>query len=299
MVESMDYSRSWDKIEDYTLVEGLNGDTYIQSCIAEVEIPPEEAPDLFDREYTVTVGGRMYDSRDAVGPDGFIELPAQTYTYFIPAAEFEFEPKEEISMEKEIVAEEDFSFEAEDYLGVEGEVTQYLSAGFETNPYEEEANDMLGFQFELEGPKDAIKEGSLVFQYATYTKSDDFNFKPVSIGCSTKIGAPLMTEIFTYEGFTSMSSDSSTVADRTFSQQNSEEKAKKKESYGLVQDVEWYSWFDVDEETRIQPCFAVIEYDGKLDSTNDIFGTYNVTLGTRIYADESDTSPKSLPEQSF
>lgn len=88
MVEKMDYSRSWDKIEDYTLVEGLNGDTYIQSCIAEVEIPPEEAPDLFNREYTVTVGGRMYDSRNAVGPDGFKELPSQTYTYFIPEAEF-------------------------------------------------------------------------------------------------------------------------------------------------------------------------------------------------------------------
>lgn len=48
-----------------------------------------------------------------------------------------------------------------------------------------------------------------------------------------------------------MGSESSTVADRTVAQQNSEEKAKKKDSYGLVQDVEWYSWFDLDEETRI------------------------------------------------
>lgn len=96
-----------------------------------------------------------------------------------------------------------------------------------------------------------------------------------------------------------MGSESSTVADRTVAQQNSEEKAKKKDSYGLVQDVEWYSWFDLDEETRIQPCVAVIDYDGKLESTNAIFGVYNVTLGTRIYANESDTSPKSLPEQSF
>lgn len=168
MVESQDYDRSWDKLEDYMLSLGLNGDTYIQSCIAEAEISPEESPDLFDRDYTVTVGGRVYDSYDAVGPDGFKELPAATYTYFIPAAEFEFETKEEIALEKEIVAEESFSTDAESYFeGVEGDIEQFLSAGFETNPYDDTANDKLGFQFELSGPSDAIAEGQLVYQWAT------------------------------------------------------------------------------------------------------------------------------------
>jgi hypothetical protein len=43
----------------------------------------------------------------------------------------------------------------------------------------------------------------------------------------------------------------------------------------------------------------VIEYDGKLNDTNPIFGTYNVTLGSRFYANATDTNPAALPDQSF
>jgi len=47
------------------------------------------------------------------------------------------------------------------------------------------------------------------------------------------------------------------------------------------------------------PCKASIEYDGKLDDTNAIFGIYDVKMGARIYASDTDTAPLSLPEQEF
>lgn len=60
----------------------------------------------------------------------------------------------------------------------------------------------------------------------------------------------------------------------------------------------WYDKYTEGDFTYL-PCRAVYEYDGKLNDTNPIFGTYNVTFGTRIYANASDTNPKALPDQTF
>lgn len=130
------------------------------------------------------------------------------YTFFIPAADFTFETFDEVASNTEIVAEEAFGVDAIDYLGVDGEIHQYFSAGFETNPEDETFNDNLGFQFEVEGPKSAFKTGSVIYQWATYAKSDDFTTNPTSIGCVTKYGDPYVSEVQTFSGTTSMGSNS-------------------------------------------------------------------------------------------
>ena len=199
----------------------------------------------------------------------------------------------------QIVASESFGVEALDYLGVDTKVYQYFDAGFEVNPNVDTANDNLGFQFELEADEEVFKMGSIVYQWMTYVKSDDYQSKPVSIGCVTKVGDPYVSEVQTFNGTSSMSVSSSKVAGRTYDQQNTEEKAKKKESFGTVQDLSWYDAYYVDETTMVQPCVAVIENDGKFDESSDVFGQYNVTMGARIYANASDTAPKALPDQEF
>lgn len=75
-----------------------------------------------------------------------------TFTYFIPAADFALEEYDDTVKDKQIVAEEDFEYDSETIFGVEGDVIQYLSAGFEVNPYDDAANDFLAFQFEIEAP---------------------------------------------------------------------------------------------------------------------------------------------------
>jgi hypothetical protein len=294
MVEDGDFKSSADT-EDLWMLPSLNNKKK-QKCIAQVEIAPEEAADLFDREYTVTVGGRVYDGRD---DPNYVELPSETYTYFIPAAEFTFEDKEETVLDTQIVAEEDFGYDGEAYTGIEGDITQYLAAGFETNPYDDTANDFLGFQFEIEAGEEVFKQGNLVYQWITYAKSDDFSSDPISIACATKVGDPYVSEVKTFKGTNSMGSASTTVEGRTWDAQNTEDKAGLKDSFGLIQDVEWYDQWSPEDGVIIQPCVAVIEYDGKLNSTNEIFGTYNVTLGARIYNDTSSTEPIMLPEQEF
>ena len=281
--------------EEMELIASINGKAR-QACNVRVEIPPAEASTFFDKDYTLTVGGRLYESRESTT---YHELPPLEFSFYVPAADFEFEPYEEIIMDTQIVAEEEFGVDGLDYLGVDTEVKQHFYAGFETNPYEETVNDFLGFQFELEAGNEVFKTGGVVYQWATYVKSDDFSTDPITVGCATTVGDPYTAETQTFSGTNSMSADGANVANRTVSQQNVEEKAQIKDSFGTTQELEWYTNYNISDTTSIQPCRAVIEYDGKLDSTNAIFGVYNVTLGSRLYANSTDTAPAALPDQSF
>jgi len=202
-------------------------------------------------------------------------------------------------MDTQIVAEEEFGVDGIDYLNVDTEINQYFKAGFETNPYDDTVNDFLGFQFELEADYTTFKGGEVVYQWANYVKSDDYNSDPITVGCATTIGDPFSSEAQTFKGTSSMSNDSTKVANRTVSQQNSEERAPIKESFQTIQEPAWYAHYNVSDTRARQPCMAVIEYDGKLNDTNPIFGTYNVTFGTRVYQNQSDTAPAALPDQSF
>lgn len=139
----------------------------------------------------------------------------------------------------------------------------------------------------------------MIYQWITFIKSDDYRSNPTSIGCVTKVGNPFVSEVQTFNGTSTMSSSGSKIQNRTWDQQNIEEKAPKKESFEILQDIEWYEIWELDEFTSVQPCFARIMYDGKLEAGNPIFGSYNVTLGARIYANASDIYPMSSPEQTF
>ena len=228
-------------------------------------------------------------------------MPPQQYEFFIKAADFTFEPVEEISKDVQLVFEKEFGVEGKDYLGVDTKVNQRFAAGFEVAPNVETINDFLGFQFELEADATLFERGMIFAPWITYIKADDYTSDPVSVSCVTKIGDPYTAEVQTFKGTSSMSATSSKVAGRTFDKQNTEEKAALKDSFGVVQDLAGYSVYatDDDADRMIQPCTAAIEHDGKFDDTSDVFGTYNITLGMRIYANESDTAPRSLPDQTF
>jgi len=64
-----------------SLKDSINGKMKA-GCIAEAEIPPEDAEALFDITYSVTVGGRVYDSFD---DPNYAELPEQEYEFYVPA----------------------------------------------------------------------------------------------------------------------------------------------------------------------------------------------------------------------
>lgn len=49
----------------------------------------------------------------------------------------------------------------------------------------------------------------------------------------------------------------------------------------------------------MQPCLAVFDFGKKVADKDPIYGTYDFTFGTRVYANDEDTAPVSLPAQSF
>lgn len=231
----------------------------------------------------------------------YAELPVQTYSFMTPAIDaYSLEPPEEIITDRQVLASSDFGYNAADvFEGVQGEVKQYFDAGFDINPYDETANDKLGFSFEVDVPKNQLKKGNVVYQFVTYTKTGDFKTKPTTVGCAVTVGSSYLSKIDTFNGTSSMKSDSSAVVNKTWDKQNTKEIARKSESFELVDDLEWYSQYDSVSitENAVQPCLAVKDLGGKLQSNDTIFGQYNITIGARIYANSTDTAPKSLPSQ--
>lgn len=99
-----------------------------------------------------------------------------------------------------------------------------------------------------------------------------------------------------------MASESTVVFNKTWDQQNNDERAQIKKSFKLGNEVAFYrkdySFID-EEDNTYMPCVAEFTFDGKLAADNSLFGEYDMTIGVRIYTDEFDTEPKSLPTSSF
>lgn len=157
-------------------------------CIAEAEIPPEEAEALFDKTYTVSVGGRVYDGKNDAN---YAELPPQDYEFFIPLLEPVQAELEKDIRDVQISAYDEFSFDSEDIFDddtITGKVKQRIYTGFSQNPFDETSNTNLEMFFEVDGPETAFVNGARVYQYMTFVKSDDYESDPKTVACVTKIG---------------------------------------------------------------------------------------------------------------
>ena len=96
-----------------------------------------------------------------------------------------------------------------------------------------------------------------------------------------------------------MDDDGTKVVDRTWDAVNSEDTAKADEQFALYQGIEEYTTYDSweTEGNKIMPCRAVLDFGEQISEDNEIFGTYNITIGARFYEDEESTEFYSLPQQ--
>jgi len=104
----------------------------------------------------------------------------------------------------------------------------------------------------------------------------------------------------TFKGVNSLKGDSAVVQGVKWSEQNKEEKAKKKTSFKLDQDSAWYATekSELDKTAnRLQPCLATLDVGKKLADGDPIFGNYEVTVGARVYANEDATTFTNIPEK--
>lgn len=239
--DDQDFDLSYD-IPSYGLIDSINSKMK-QGCVAQVEIAPEEAEFFFNKTYTVVLGGRIYDNNTS---GEHVSLPEATFSYFIPIANFTFEELDDVIKDVQQVDTKEYIMDASTvFTNTTGEVKQRLVPEFETNPYDASTSDRMNFNFEFEAPTVNMTKGKIVYQYVTYTKTGNFTAKPITVGCATKVGDPFVTKINTFEGFTGMSETSTAVANKTWDKQNTSEKAKKKESFGMSQESVYYNKYEV------------------------------------------------------
>lgn len=181
----------WPNYEDNVqrLKDSINGKMKA-GCIAEAEIPPEDAAALFDLTYAVTVGGRVYDGYNDAN---YAELPAQTYEFYIaPITAVQADLEKDIR-DIQISASEEFAFDTQDIFddeSIQGEIKQRVHVGFSQNPFDTTSNTNLEMFFEIDGPEAGFVNGARVYQYMSFLKADDFESDPITVACVTKIGNP-------------------------------------------------------------------------------------------------------------
>jgi hypothetical protein len=293
-VEGSGYERSWDLI-DYS-VQTSQGDKSKLSCIVRSEISPEEAAAFFDKTYTVELESRVYDNRES---DVFKSMPVMAFEMFIPAPAFEFEPLNDDIAAKQTIDTKSVSYDAQASTGVAGKVAQVFYPGFVTNPYDDTVNDQIEFYFDTEAPKEFLKEGKILYQYVTFKKQGTTD-KPTTVACVVKVGDPYNAQIKTFKGVKSFDETATGVKDKTWKSQNVDEKARKKDSFGLKQEAGFYkNYADTTNTNNIQPCLAVMDLGKKIPDGDPIYGTYEFKFGSRVYANDDDTKPVSLPVQEF
>jgi hypothetical protein len=84
-----------------------------------------------------------------------------------------------------------------------------------------------------------------------------------------------------------MKDDSKVVKNKRYNKVNKKEKAKKKASFKLVQEAEWYETAERTESDGTvmytQPCLAKLDMGKKMVAGDAFFATYTVDMSARVY----------------
>jgi len=295
LTDANGYTRNYNP-KLYNLADSIGGKSR-QNCAAVAKIMPWDADELVGDKFIVSkFGAYIYDDDQESTVSTVGVETTKTYDYTMPSPGGNFadlmKPLEDTIMERQLLNFQENAMPAQDInADVTGGILQTVTTGFEFNPTLDDATDKLVFDFMLETPQALIKKGNRVVQYVTFSNPAEKKEKPITIGCTTQVGDPYVSEILTWKGFKSMDQDSKVVKNKKYNKQNKKELAKKKESFKLVQQPEWYRTeeFIASDGTTpmyLQPCIATLDMGKKMTAEDPFFATYDVNMGVRVYEDD-------------
>ena len=229
----------------------------------------EDHSDIY-KKWKVTTGVRIYDDEAATQ---FVQVPQRKMIFKAGqpdyseekldediASLFEFgDDEEEYGIEIETDTKLLASKKAETSLTIDGKTlsaSQQLFPVFELN-YEPDRPNEVSFLFEVDLPREALKKGAIIYQFAQLTdKNGNAGDNKIGIACKVQIGNPAGTEVAAFEG-----TDSMKIADnsgKTYKQVTGGSKAglniRKIDDdffYGLSDSENW--------KNKIQNCLASLE----------------------------------------
>lgn len=203
---------------------------------------------------------------------------------------------EDVEATTEIMFTSSKDFDSQSLWNVAGSGKQSVTLGYQTIPHVPAASDKLGIAFDLDIPAAAVEMGSSVYQWVTYKKQGDANAVPTTVGCYSVRGDPFVSQVLTYQTNKPLTDTATDVAKKTVLRQAAAYAAKKKASFGLTQDISWYSEEESFKDATanvLQPCLATFDLGKKIEAGDDFLGTYEYESGFRIYNDERATDFKS------
>lgn len=188
--------------------------------------------------------------------------------------------------------------------GNDVEIKQKVYIGYEV-VQDVETPNYMGFLFELDAPKSAIPERSIVLQYVTFRNVESYNSEWMTVVCMTQTsvrGKEMVQNFASWDGFFT-GLDANDVAymwDAQHPEMFKEQDPRDGTPFfrTRLNDEEAYKLraSDGTPGNQLQPCMAQVELPKQMEEDSDVFGDYQMRYGARIYAVPSKTDFIQVPE---
>ena len=163
-------------------------------------------------------------------------------------------------------------------------------------------DDILRIEVETELPSSLLTDGQIVYQYVTLfevgTKFEETG--GITVGCQYTVGQKDSQKVENFKGLGLMRADGANIAGRTVATQNSGEKLESNDGeFDLIfGDDDGYSYGvfpgSIKGNSKVR-CTSVQTFN-KIDGGEELFKTWDVVAGSRVYESSSDRQPKAAPE---
>jgi hypothetical protein len=201
----------------------------------------------------------------------------------------------ETQVQGQLTANADLSFTDDSGNTVTAASAQSVYIGYEVIEDLDSPN-LLGFFFNFDVPSDLVAQNdTLIYQYASFRKEFTFG-EWNTVACVTTVGNNTASQVINYKGWDAMSGQVS-GADVLYDAANSGDKVtrdpedgtpyfKKRSTDDSVYTLEQYGTIS---GTKMQKCLAQVELP-KVGVDEDVFGSYEIKTGARIYKNYTETS---------
>ena len=163
-------------------------------------------------------------------------------------------------------------------------------------------DDILRIELETELPSTLLTDGQIMYQYASlFEVGTVFEVTGgISVGCQYTVGQSGSQKVENFRGLGLMKADGANIAGRTVGTQNSGEKLESNDGeFDLMfGDDDGYSYgvypASIKGNSRVR-CTSVQTFD-KINGGAELFKSWDVKAGSRVYESSSDRQPKAAPE---
>jgi len=152
----------------------------------------------------------------------------------------------------------------------------------------------LAFFFDVDLPKKAVSDGTIIYQYATLKpKTPTSDTKQRTVVCKVVVGVAAATEAALYEGTESFLSAG--LSGKKYFEHDTNPQPKGSIKFDKDNDEFYALQNSTNFANKVQQCKASVAIS-KTEKDMSFFGDFNIELGVRLYANKDDTAFKTLTE---